>query len=509
MDDVDSATRLTPSELREKLKDQYWRLNNLYLVVDENGAKRRFRMNPMQQKFWGDMWYLNTILKARQFGFSTFILIYMLDVCLFNSNIKAGVIAQTLEKVQEIFKDKIQSALDGLPPSLRDRIKPTKDSAREIHFTNGSSIRVDTSHRGGTLQYLHISEFGKISAKRPDAAKEIVTGALNTVHAGHFIFIESTAEGRDGYFYKFCDTAQKHAESGAKLGKLDYKFHFYPWYDNPNYQLYELVTIPNRLLTYFDALEAELGITLTEAQKAWYVKKEATQGEDMRREYPSTPEEAFHASVEGAYFKRQMSEARKAGRITAIPINPAIPVETWWDIGHNDQTAIWFTQTVGREVHVINYYANSGEGMAHYAGILREFADTHGITYLSHNGPHDIDHFEFGAGKSVWESAIEHGIKFNVIPRTPSKQDSIEAARNFLGYCWFDEERCEEGINALDNYRKQWDEKRGCYKDNPYHDWASDGADGFQCLAMGHKFLSQRQRRQARPVATVSNAGWT
>lgn len=514
----DDVTRLTADQLKPLLLDQHWRLNNLYMVVDEHGRKTRFRMNPMQEKFWGDMWYLNTILKARQFGFSTFILIYMLDVCLFNSNIKAGVIAQTLEKVQEIFRDKIAGALSGLPPSIKQRIKPDrtipgftkiKDSAREISFTNGSSIRVDTSHRGGTLQYLHISEFGKISAKRPDAAKEIVTGALNTVHAGNFVFIESTAEGRDGYFYRYCEESKAAALAGKKLGTMDYKFHFYPWFDNPNYQLFEVTTIPARLCKYFDELEAELGITLTEAQKAWYAKKEITQGEDMKREYPSTPEEAFFASVEGAYFKRQMAEARKDGRITRVPLVKGTNVETWWDIGRNDQTAIWFTQTVGREIRVVHYYSNSGEGLAHYAQYCKDYAENNGIRYDSHNGPHDLEVTEWGANKSRWETALEHGLRFNVIPRTPAKADSIEAARNILGYCLFDEVECEKGIDALDNYRKEWDDKRGCYKDHPYHDWASDGADAFQTLAMGHKFAHQKQPRVARTVQTVSNAGWT
>src|SRR5215207_5254074 len=149
-----------------------------------------------------------------------------------------------------------------------------------------SSMRVATSMRSGTLQYLHISEFGKICAQAPDKAREIVTGALNTVAAGQFIVIESTAEGQEGAFYEMAQRARERALSGVALTPLDYKFHFFPWWQDQAYQLNDAaVVIGAEDERYFSGLE-ESGVKLAVAQKRWWVKKAEILGADMKREYP-------------------------------------------------------------------------------------------------------------------------------------------------------------------------------------------------------------------------------
>ncbi len=116
-------------------------------------------------------------------------------------------------------------------------MNPNTDSARELLFPNNSSIRVGTSLRSGTLNYLHISEYGKLCAQTPIKAKEVKSGALNTVEAGQIIAIESTAEGRSGHFYDLCQDSQKDELAGKTLTPLDYKFHFFPWWRHPQYSL--------------------------------------------------------------------------------------------------------------------------------------------------------------------------------------------------------------------------------------------------------------------------------
>ena len=106
-----------------------------------------------------------------------------------------------------------------------------------LKFSNGSSIRVGMSLRSSTFQFLHISEFGKICAKYPDKATEIITGSLNTLAAGQYAFIESTSEGREGPFYEMCKQAQALSDSGKELTKLDFRFHFFPWHREPTYRL--------------------------------------------------------------------------------------------------------------------------------------------------------------------------------------------------------------------------------------------------------------------------------
>src|ERR1700730_8167795 len=194
----------------ERYGDWRWRLNNLYAIVDENGERVPFRTNWAQEQLLEEMHVQNVILKARQLGFTTAIQIFMLDQCVFHSNVRAGTIAHTLSDAQAIFRDKIRFPYDSLPDALRNRRSLIRDSANELALSNNSVIRVATSHRSGTLQFLHISEYGKLCARYPEKAREVRTGALNTVQAGQMVFIESTAEGQEGHFFNLCDRAQAH-----------------------------------------------------------------------------------------------------------------------------------------------------------------------------------------------------------------------------------------------------------------------------------------------------------
>ena len=183
--------------LKRILNDPFLRLNSLYYIVDKAGKKTKFRLNWAQEELYKNMWYCNVILKARQLGLSTFVGLLFLDRCLFNDNVSAGIIAHTREDAEKLFK-RIKFSYDNLPDFIKDERKATTDSARELQFSNGSYLRVGTSMRGSTLQYLHISEFGKICAKFPEKAQEIITGSLNTLASGQYVFIESTAEGSGG-----------------------------------------------------------------------------------------------------------------------------------------------------------------------------------------------------------------------------------------------------------------------------------------------------------------------
>lgn len=211
---------------------------------------------------------------------------------------------------------------------------------------------------------------------------------------------------------------------------------------------------------------------------------------------------SFEAAVPGAYFGQELRAARDQGRITAVPHVPGIPVKTWWDLGMDDSTTIWFSQDHGREVHFINYEEHSGEGLAFYAGLLREIAKERKFSYGDHWGPHDIEVRELGTGKSRREVAREMGLNFQACQRPGTKEDAIEAARKLLAYSWFDKDHCAKGIDALAAYRKDYDEKNQVYKLRPVHDWASHGADAFQTAALGHVFDNQLKR----PVKAVGTA---
>lgn len=294
---------MTEAELKLNIRDQEWRLNNLYWIVDERGRRVRFTMNPVQRALFAGMWYLNIILKSRQHGVTTFICLFFLDTCLFNPNIHAGIIAHNREDAEAFFRDKVQFAYNNLPTLLRTATEAQTESSRELSFPNGSSIRVGTSLRSSTNQLLHVSEFGKLCAKYPDKAREVVTGALNTVHQGQQIFIESTAEGRAGYFYDYCKAAIDLQKRKADLSPMDFRFFFFGWQDDPKNAVQDgpAITIPQDMQIYFEGLEKQ-GIKLTPQQKSWYTLKAAQQGDDMKREHPSTPDEAFEAVARACFF---------------------------------------------------------------------------------------------------------------------------------------------------------------------------------------------------------------
>lgn len=473
--------------------------DGFYTVQDEHGASIPFRLRPLQEQFLTEQHGFDLLLKARQLGFTTVIQLDYLDDCLFIPNTAAGVIAHNREDAEAFFHNKIRFAYDSLPDEFKELVPATQDSTRSMRFGNGSSIRVGTSLRSGTFQRLHISEYGKLCAKFPDKAREVKSGALNTVHVGQKIRIESTAEGHSGHFYDLCKEAQDRGLTGEALTPLDFKFHFFPWYHDDKYQLADTVLETREDQEYFDKLEG-LGVVLTRQQRGWYVKKAHQQGDDMKREFPTTPEEAFEASVEGAYFSKQMARARVEKRICRVPVLDA-PVYTTWDLGLNDSTAICFWQDVGMERRCIDYYENNGESWGHYAGILLQ----KGYTYSRHYMPHDAAHRVMGTDKtpSREEMAKDAGITATeVLKRIDTEKDGIDASRAFFPKVWIDEERCQRLIQCLDNYRKEWDDTRSVWKDRARHDEFSHGYKSFESAAIRPEAPAAR-----KPIRTGMRLG--
>ncbi len=482
---------------KQLLSNREWRLNNIYYIVDKNGNKNLFKLNAIQSNLYKNLHYFNVVLKARQMGITTFVTLLFLDTALFNSNVSCGIVADTEENAKYIFR-KIKFAYDCLPEALKEIRAAQIDSAKELTFANNSLIRVGTSLRSATFQYLLISEFGKIAAEDYKRSNEILSGTLNTIGAGSYCFLESTARGRGGAFYDLCDQAKKLKEQGKPLTKMDFSFHFFPWYSNPEYQLAESVHIPEDLVKYFKELQETHSIVITPPQMAWYASKYKTQGDNMKREFPSTPEEAFEASNEGLYYGKQMSEARQQRRVRKVYYDANVPVHTAWDLGYNDSTAIWLFQQCGQEIHLLECYENSGEPLTHYLQYLKSKP----FTFGKHLVPHDAAIHEFSTGLSRVEVARNHGVNFTVVPDI-GVNEGIDAVRNLLNRCWFDEEKCSKGIHSLENYKREWNERQGCWASQPLHNFASHGADAFRMLAvgmgqLGNKGLTAEGWRQLR-----------
>ncbi len=193
-------------------------------------------------------------------------------------------------------------------------------------------------------------------------------------------------------------------------------------------------------------------------------------------------------NIKGAYYAEQMEAARTEGRVLKIPKSPAIPVNTFWDLGWNDTTAVWFHQRVGMEHRFIDFIEASGKDLGYFAKAIQD----RGYTYDRHYLPHDAENKHLASGGKSVQMLLQDLLpahRFEVVPRTDSLVSSINQTRAILSACWFDEDKCADGIAAMEAYRREWDEKLGDFKPEPLHDWASNSADAFRQFAQGYREL--------------------
>jgi hypothetical protein len=457
-----------PAKLAMCLADPIWRLCSgaLYKILikgddEEDGLVMPFKPNRAQRRLIRRLWHRNLILKARQLGFTTLICIMWLDHALFNPNSRCGIIAQDREAAEVIFRDKVKFAYENLPAALQEAMPMITCNKSEIVFKNNSSVRVATSMRSGTIHRLHISEFGKICAKHPEKAAEVVTGSIPAVPKSGILVIESTAEGEGGEFHDISKRAEALMQEGRELSPRDYRFHFYPWWQAPEYVMNpRLVRISRKDEQYFQRVEARMKTILTPEQRAWYVAtREAdfsNNEERMWQEYPSDPDEPFKVSTEGTYYAQQIAAARLSGRIKEhIPLlNSA--AYTFWDIGSTDGTAIWVIQYLDGEWRCVRFKEGWGEPYAYFSKWL---IDT-GILYAEHFLPHDAEHVRQGSTsnkspKQMLEELMP-GHRFSIVPVIPDVNWGIQQTRDVFPTLWFDEKECKEGMVHLENYKNKW-----------------------------------------------------
>jgi len=491
-----TAEALAP-ELVDAFSDRAWRIDNLYYVQDEYGAVYKFKMRPAQRKLLDELHYLNIVLKARQLGFSTLILLIALDCCIWNDHFAAGLIADTRKNAENLLV-RVKFAYDNLPEEIQQLVPLLASNSTEMRFANGSSIEVGVSLRSSTKNLLHISEYGKICAKQPDKAKEVRSGTLNTLAPRQLAFIESTAEGKGGDFFDKVQQARAIEDNGREPADMEWKFHFFPWWQDAKYQTAQRIDLTDEEVKYFVDLEKEHGITLTAQQEFWYALKWREQGDDMLKEYPSTPDEAFAGATDGAIFGKQMRAIRQLGNVGQFKFVPGVPVNTFWDFGLNDMQTIWLHQEVHGRHRFVGFYENNNVGLAHYFDYLDKWAGMRGARWGEHYGPHDVDDQRQGLQvTSIKKLAAEVGFIFKKVKKNPSKQAAIEGVRRVLPACDFDEGGCAKGIAHLEAYSRTWDPNNSVWLNEPRHDEHSHGADGFMTFSDGYK---PESRAAAAPV---------
>lgn len=473
----------TDTEFIECLASKLWRLNNIYSVKNKKGDIVPFKMNAGQRRVAEIIHNRKVILKSRQIGISTYHLLYNLDESLFKENLTNGILAQDLEAAKNLLT-KCNEAWQHLDPRIKEfmNLETESDNKNEFSFSNNSKILIKTSFRSGTLQNLHISELGKIAATDPKKSQEIKTGTLQAVGGGRKVTIESTAEGNSGLFYDIWHRAMRMKEARESFSELDFYPIFLGWLGDPDCQLSAYKPETEAMAIYFEGLEEELGVKISESQRNFYIAKCEELGDSVKQEYPSTPTEAFEASKDGRYYAKEMLRIRQSGRITENLYDPHLPVIVAMDLGLNDDFVLLFAQVFKGECRIIDCYSCNGEGLLHYAQKLWEYYEHKGYRYGSIYAPHDIDVRELTSGKSRRDVFRDYGINIKTIKKN-LVMDGIEAVRIMLKNTWIDAS-CVDLIHSLDSYTKKWDSAKGIWENRPKHDAHSHIADAVRYLAL-------------------------
>lgn len=520
------------------LADQWWRVCNLYSIRTGTGKIVPFVPNQEQTDYYHARHLCNHIGKARKLGFSTLEKILDLDVMLFPSGdsvippspdgIKVGHIDYKIDDAKKklgmvlLAYDKLDCP--ELHPStceigaaIKAAIRLTERSKESIAFSNGSSMIVGTSLRGDTPQKLNISELGAIAYFFPIKAEEIRGGALNAIDPGNAITIESTHEGGEaGLHYELLQTA---ISNGDTPSEIDFKFHFFPWWQSPKYSIAGTFPLRPHIAAYFERLEATLGRTFTMAQKRWYDRTEAKQRYAMKKEFPSTPGEMFEAMNQTAIYGTEMADLAAAGRIRDFSLEAQPPVFTFWDIGMSDCTSIWAIQRVDRFFLVFDWFEATGLPARAYADQIRQWESDWGRKFAGHFLPHDAAAIRPGEGKSFATYLQDAGLyPVHVVPRVPDIWLGIGYVRDVLPHCYFhktrtdtprevDGEKLPSGVACLKGYHRDLAPANRTIREMPAHDQFSHTADAFRTFGeayhRGMLDLGDSSSRQFRAVGGV------
>lgn len=479
------------------LPSKLWRLNNLYTIIDKHGNRIRFNMNLAQHKVYAASLKHPRliILKSRQQGISTLWLVAFFDDCIFYSDFSSGLMAQGTDEAETLLM-RTKVLWDELPLPIKNFLflDIQKNNTKEFSFTNGSSIFVRTSFRSTTLQRLHISEFGKIANKYPERARETKTGTLQAIAPGNTAVIESTAEGANVY-KQMWDTALAYA---GELTDKDFMPVFLSWVDDPDCTLTRYQTPDAKALKYFTDIEAELGFKLTQEQKNFWVAQFRELGNDIFQEYPATPEEAFLKNRNGTYYASlYLRLIRGRRRELANLYDPNLPVQVAVDLGRNDFFVLVFFQTYSDGWRIINEYKNTGLGIKHYCEVMDDLKSQLGYDISEVILPHDAEVKDLTSDLTREEAFWKFGYKqTTIVDRTRDINNDRELVRQAMEDMYIDPQ-AQYLIDCFLNYTKEWDERRGIWRDTHEHNDHSHGSDAIRQMIRGGKvYVTQNDRRR-------------
>jgi hypothetical protein len=508
--------------IKSMMADYMWRMDNLYVILDEDGNTVPFKMRPEQREFATNRHNLNFVPKARKLGMSTFIVLDYLDSCLFASkgNFRCG----HIDMKEEDAKDKLaiaRFAWDNGPLNhpnegiklIWQRIHATNPlgrttSSSKLVWRNGSIQSAGVRYTGKTPFRLHVSEYGPIAAKDARVAVDIKRGSMGSVPKTGKIDVETTMEGgRIGECYAIFEQAQK-ATQLEEMTEMDWKLHFFSWLGHPSYKLSQKKPSKQSTIDYFERIQKEYpeeikkhwadGVVPNE-RRAWWEKKHESLGDLMWQQYPTVIAECVKTKVAGQIYP-YCNQLRSLGRVREFAHEKHLPFFVSTDLGSSDNIAMWLHQPAGADHNVIDCKFGEGDpdtkGAAFVAKQVLQWEQEYGII-AQILLPHDANITDKGGGVTYVEALAKCGIdrkRIVVVPRTPDVWAGIEAVRRLLPKCWF-HSRCDQkpkdpegneypsGFARLENYRTKPAVEGEKVVNLPVHDICSHAADGFRNFA--------------------------
>ena len=370
----------------------------------------------------------------RRFGKTVMLINHLIKSCMTNNNHQPrfAYIAPTYSQAKKIAWDYLKHYTKNLPNTKYNETELRAD------FFNGSRIQLLSSENPDSIRGIYLD--GAVIDEASQVSRELVDEVIRPALSDRkgWLSLCSTPKGMNNIFYDLYQKAQSEKD----------------WF-----------------LYIARASETKL-VDADELKAALSVMGQATYNQEF--------ECSFIGNVKGSIYGELITKLENEKRIARVPHDPSYPVNTAWDLGYNDSTAILFYQNVGHAINVIDSYENNNKAFPHYAQILKE----KDYTYGEHIGPHDLDQTDFATGRTRREVAYQLGLRFKIAPKL-SIEDGIHAVKMLLPRCYIDVDNCKKFINALRHYHRKYKEKDRMYSAKPNHDWSSHFNDALRTLAVG------------------------
>lgn len=472
------------------LSDPVWRLTSgeLYKIAPADGSGiQPFKPRPEQVAIIRAIFEEGAtqilIPKARRLGMSTTLGIIAADCLLFRKGWQGSLIDQNAADASRKLDRIVRVALDNLPDWIKEKIRWVKSNDSQITLDLGEtgerSFYAGMNARGGSNDFLWVSEWGVIQHEDAKRSGRIRSGALPSARHGVTVVETTWAGGKGGDVWELLEP--------SLTGKADdWKVLFFPWWVDPR-NADEHAVLDDAAAKYFTKIAPRLereGIILTHAQMRWWAKERRAQGIFMARENPTFLDECWSAPIKGAIYAEAIERARAEGRICSFPVDGSNLVHTSWDLGAPENTCVWYFQIVGREIRILD--CDRGD-----KGTLTERAAymlAKGYNFGKHYLPHDAVQTERTGSNFLTELAkVLPAQSLATIPRTASVWIGINHALELFPALSFRSPQCDDGLTALSAYRKRVDGEGALQTDVPIHDWASHTGDAFRMMAEAHR----------------------